>query len=160
MKKFLVLFAMSLLCIVCGAEAMAAPKKVAVYVEGNLTNEQNSMVSGAVMQRLSGNSDYKVFERNAAFLRALEREHDYQLSGEVPESQIRTIGERYGVDYVIAICAVLTSDDQCQMSARLIDLQTGEVLKTCNVAREFENSSTITAMANNVAYRLLNKKSK
>ena len=139
---------------------MAAGKKVAVYVEGNLSNEQNSMVNNAVLGRLSGNKDYKVFERNDAFLKALDREHDYQLSGQVSENQIREIGERFGVDYVIAVCAVLTRDDQCSMSARLIDLVTGEVLKTCNASREFENSSTITALANNVAYRLITKKSR
>lgn len=82
------------------------------------------------------------------------------MSGEVPESQIRAVGERLGVDFVIAVNAVITSDDQCKMSARLINIESGEVLKTANSSREYENSSTLTAVANNVAYRLLNKKSK
>lgn len=141
-------------------DACAAAKKVAVFVEGNVTKEQRAMVNSAIMSRLSGNKDYKAFERNEAFLKALDKEYDYQLSGEVPENQIREIGERIGADYVIAVNAVITRDDQCQMSARLIDLVSGEVLKTCNASREFENSSTLTALANNVAYRLLNKKSK
>lgn len=140
--------------------AYAAGKKVAVFVEGNLSKEQKSMVNSAVMARLSGNKDYVAFERNSAFLKALDREQDYQLSGQVPEREIRQVGERLGADYVIALNAVITKDDQCQMSARLIDLETGEVLKSCNAAREYENSSTLTALANNVAYRLLNKKSK
>lgn len=112
------------------------------------------------MSRLSGNKDYQAFERNSAFLKALDREQDYQLSGQVPEKQIREVGERYGVDFVVVVNAVITSDDECQVSARLIDLVSGEVIKTCNASREYEGSSTLTAMANNVAYRLLNKKSK
>lgn len=160
MKRLFVFIFVAVVAAMFGLDSFAAGKKVAVFVEGNLTKEQNSMVNSAVMSRLSGNKDYKVFERNAAFLKALEREHDYQLSGEVSEDQIRKVGERLGVDYVIAVCAVLTSDGQCQMSARLIDLESGEVLKTCNASREFENSSTVTALANNVAYRLINKKSK
>lgn len=140
--------------------AYAAGKKVAVFVEGNLSKEQKSMVNSAVMARLSGNKDYVAFERNSAFLKALDREQDYQLSGQVPEREIRQVGERLGADYVIALNAVITKDDQCQMSARLIDLETGEDLKSCNATREYENSSTLTALANNVAYRLLNKKSK
>ncbi len=143
-----------------GMDAFAAGKKVAVFVEGNISKEQKAMVNSAIMSRLSGNKEYRAFERNAAFLKALEKEHDFQLSGMVPESQIRAIGERLGVDYVIAVNAVITSDDESQMSARFIELETGEVLKTCNASREYEGSATITALANNVAYRLLNKKSK
>lgn len=160
MKRLFLLAVVALMASLYGFDSFAAAKKVAVFVEGNLTKEQKSMVSSAVMSRLSGNKDYKVFERNDAFLKALEREHDFQLCGEVPENEIRKIGERLGVDYVIAISAVITSDDQCQMSARLIELESGEVLKTCNASREFEDSSTITALANNVAYRLISKKSK
>lgn len=160
MKRFFVLTVVSVFIGLFGVDSFAAARKVAVFVEGNITKNQKSMVNSAVMSRLSGNKEYKVFERNDAFLKALEREHDYQLSGEVSEDQIRKIGERLGVDYVIAVCAVVTDDDQCQMSARLIDLESGEVLKTCNASREYENSSTITALANNVAFRLISKKSK
>lgn len=141
-------------------DAMAAGKKVAVFVEGNLSSEQKTMVNNAVMSRLSGNKEYQAFERNDAFLRALEREHDYQLSGQVPEDQIREVGQRQGVDYVIVVVANLTRDDRCSMSARLVKLESGETLKSCEVSREFENSSTVTALANNVAYRLITKKSR
>lgn len=141
-------------------DSYAASKKVAVFVEGNISKEQKSMVNSAIMQRLSGNKEYRAFERNSAFLKALEREQDYQLSGEVSDDQIRKVGERFGVDYVIAVNAVITSDDQCQVSARLINLESGEVLKTCNAHREYEGSSTITALSNNVAYRLLSKQSR
>lgn len=159
MKKLFTSVLILFVILVCSAESFAA-KKVAVFVEGNINKEQKSMVSSAMMQRLSGNKDFKVFERNDAFLKALEREHDYQLSGEVSENEIRSIGERLGVDYVIAVCAVITRDDQCQISARLINLESGEVVKTCNASREFEGSATITALANNVAYRLVSKKSR
>ncbi|MDE7407541.1 MAG: CsgG/HfaB family protein, partial [Muribaculaceae bacterium] len=129
MKRFIVLTIVAVMSAMFGVDTFAAGKKVAVFVEGNITREQKQMVNSAVMSRLSGNGEYRAFERNGTFLKALEREHDYQLSGEVPESQIRKVGERLGVDYVIAVCAVLTSDDQCQMSARFINLETGEVLK-------------------------------
>lgn len=142
-----------------GFDAMAAPKKVAVFVEGNINAEQESMINSAVMARLSGNRDFRVFERNANFLRALQREHDYELSGEVSEDQIRAIGSRLGVDYVIAICAVITKDDKCQMSARLLNIETGETLKTCNDIRDYEDSSTLTTMANMVTYRLITRRS-
>ena len=159
MKRALLLVIVAILTAVYGSDLMAA-KKVAVVVAGNITAEQKSMVNSAIMGRLSGNKEYKVFERNDAFVKSLEKEHDFQLGGLVPESEIRKIGERSGADYVIVVNAVVTSDEECQVSGRLIDLVSGEVLKTCNAAREYEGSSTLSALANNVAYRLLNKKSK
>lgn len=160
MKRILILAVIGLIAGFFGCDAFAASKKVAVFVEGNISKEQKSMVNSAIMQRLSGSKEYRAFERNSAFLKALEREQDYQLSGEVSDDQIRKIGERFGVDYVIAVNAVITSDDQCQVSARLINLESGEVLKTCNANREYDGSATITALSNNVAYRLLSKQSR
>ena len=82
------------------------------------------------------------------------------MSGEVPEKEIRAVGERMGVDYVIVLNVVISSDDQCHMSARLIDLVTGEVVKSVNIKREYTGSDILANMANNVSYRLINKKSK
>lgn len=138
----------------------AAPKKVAVYVEGDVSKSQKSIVSDCVLSRMSGNKDYAPFERNEAFIKALTKEQDFQLSGEVPEDEIREVGERLGVDFVIAVNVIITKDDICHMSARMINLESGAIIKSVSQKREFENSEVLTAMANNVAYRLLNKKSK
>lgn len=147
-------------CIGFATESMAASKKVAVYVEGQMSKSLKTVVSSAVLARMSGNKEYTPFERNEVFIHGLNGEQDYQLSGEVPEREIRKVGERLGVDYVIVVNAVLTSDNQCHMAARLINLETGEIIKSVNLKREYEGTQTVSSMANNVAYRLLNKKSK
>ena len=110
---------------------------------------------------MSGNKDYVAFERNEAFINALYEEQDYQLSGEVPEKEIRKIGERLGVDYVLAVNVIVNGDDNmCHVAAKLIELETGEIIKTVNLNRKYVDTGTLTALANNAAYRLLNKKSK
>lgn len=151
------LFAISALN--CSAYSAGA-KKVAVYAFGNLSKSEKSIVTDAVIARLSGNKEFKAFERNSQFVGALNKEQDFQLSGEVLEREIRAVGERMGVDYVIAVNVVLSDDDKCHMSARLIHLESGEIIKSVNLVRDFTGSEVITAMANNVAYRLINKKSK
>lgn len=157
MKKYLlIVIALFMVCI----GASAAPKKVAVYVEGDMSKSDKSIVSSAVLARLSGNKEYKAFERNQAFINALIKEQDYQVSGEVPEEEICAVGKRLGVDYVIVINAVISTDQQCYMSARIIDLVSGEILKSVNLTREYTGSGVLSAMANNIAYRLLNRKSK
>lgn len=160
MKKITFLLVFVLAAFAFASEAMAAPKKVAVYVEGQMKKSDKSLVSSAVIARLSGNKDFKAFERNEAFVKALNGEQDYQLSGEVPEKEIRSIGERLGVDYVIIINAIVSDDEQCHMAGRLVELTSGEIIKSVNLEREYEGTKTLTTMANNVAYRLINKKSK
>ena len=155
MKKIAFLIFAVIMVMMTAESAVAARKKVAVYAEGDITASQKKVINSAIMQRLSGNKDYCPFERSDSFLNALMKEQDYQLSGEVPESQIRKVGERFGVNYVIAIDAAIFDDKTCHMSGRLINLETGEVIKTANQQRRFEGTATITAMANNIAYRLL-----
>lgn len=141
-------------------EAFAAPKKVAIYVEGPISKESKSIVNSAVLARMSGNKNYTPFERNASFIKALNSEQDYQVSGEVPEKEIREVGQRMGVDYVVVVKVVLTDDFQCHMSARLIDLVTGEILKSVNLKRQYTGSDVLSTMSNNISYRLLNRTSK
>lgn len=157
MKRILLMFVA--LAGLFSASANAAAKKVAVYVEGEVSNANKKVVTAAIMSRLSGNKEYAPFERTDAFVNALTKEQDYQLSGEVPESQIRAVGQRLGVDYVIAV-DVTQNGDMVHMTARLIELETGAILKSVNAQRKYTDSSVYTALGNNVSYRLLSKQSK
>lgn len=139
---------------------MAAEKKVAVYVEGNVSKSEKEIVYSSVMARMSGSKDYTLFERNETFIKALTKEQDYQVSGEVPENEIRAVGERMGVDYVIVLNVEKTRDEQCCMSARLIELESGKVLKSVSQKREYTDSDVLSNMAKNITYRLIDKKSK
>ncbi|MDE6417486.1 MAG: hypothetical protein K2K68_10760 [Duncaniella sp.] len=159
MKRLSFLFFMILACTVFASEAMAG-KKVAVYAEGEISKATKSIVCSSVLSRLSGNKDYKAYERNSAFVDALDKEQDYQTSGDIPEKEIRTVAQRMGVDYVIVVNTVISGDDQCHMSARMIDLVTGEIIKTVNLKREYTGTDVISSMANNLAYRLINNSSK
>lgn len=160
MKKISFLILLVFSCVMFAESAYAQTKKVAVYVEGRISSDNKSIVSDAVLSRMSGNKDYAPFERNGAFIEALTEEQDYQLSGEVPEREIRKVGERLGVDYVVAVNVVIKSDNICYMTARLVNLESGAILKTVSQHRKYTDSSVLTALANNVAYRLLNKQSK
>lgn len=159
MKRLSFLFFMVLACTVFANEAMAA-KKVAVYAEGEISKSTKSIVCSSVISRLSGNNAYKAFERNPSFVNALDKEQDYQTSGDVPEKEIRSVAQRMGVDYVIVVNTIISADEQCYMSARLIDLASGEIIKTVNIKREYTGTDIISSMANNLAYRLISNNSK
>lgn len=157
-KLFLVLLVFP--CMMFAESTYAQTKKVAVYVEGEIGNDDKSVVSTAVLARMSGNKAYAPFERNEAFIAALTAEQDYQLSGEVPEKEIRKVSERLGVDYVVAVTVTIGQDGVCYMAAKLLNLETGAIVKTVSQHRKYTDSSILIALANNVAYRLLNKQSK
>lgn len=135
-------------------------KKAAVYVEGNLNKDNTHIVSSAIVARMATCNDYTPFERNEVFVNALNKELDYQLSGEIPEKEIREVGERLGVDYAVVVYVTIGSDLQCYLTARIINIESGEILKTVNQRREYKDSQTLYSIANNVAYRLFNRKSK
>ncbi len=142
-------------CVAFSGEAFAATKKVAVYVEGGISQSDKSIVCNSVMARISRMNGYQAFERSQAFINALDRENDYQTSGEVAESEIRAVGERMGVDFVIVVNCIISSDGKCHMAARLIKLVTGEIVKSVNIKREYTGTDVLESMAGNVSYRLL-----
>lgn len=160
MKKLGWIILMIVGCFFCQQPALAAsPKKVAVYVEGNISNSQKSMINSAVMSRISSSKDYVCFERNENFLKALTKEEDYQTGGDVPDREIREVGMKAGADFVIII-DVRTSYDTMYMAAKLIELQSGKVIKTVDGTREGNDMKTIKALASNCTYRLISAKSK
>lgn len=155
---------MTLLVMIAGlfcvqSVSAASPKKVGVYVEGKISADERTIISSSVMSRISTNKDYVAFERNKDFLNGMTKEVDWQLSGEVPVSEIREVGARLGVDYVIVIDVVIKRD-VTYMSGELIELETGRVIKSLNGERDGNDVSVLKALATNIAYRLLSNKSK
>lgn len=143
-------------------EAMAAAKKVAVYATGQVSAAHRSVVNSAALGQVSRSKEYVAYERNEAFVDAMNAEQDYQVGGEVPDGEIRKVGARHGVDYVIVVNTEIMGEGEgvCHMAARLIELESGKIVKSVNLKRKMADEDVIPNMANNVAYRLLNSKSK
>lgn len=158
MKRITFMLLLTLVFFAFAQPAIAA-KKVAIYVEGEISQDDKAIISSSVLARLSSTKDYTAYERNEAFINSLNKEQDFQLSGEVLEKEIRKVGERIGVDNVIVV-NVIISGKNCHMSARMLDLVSGEILKSVDLQRKYTDSDVIKNMANNIAYRLINKRSK
>lgn len=106
------------------------------------------------MDRITQNRNYAAYERNEAFLNAITKEHDFQLSGDVKRWQIRDIANKYGVDYVIAVDVVI-DDNHSYMTAKLINLVTGRVIKQAQSDRAGYKTTVLQNLANTVAFRLI-----
>lgn len=134
-------------------------EKVAVYVSGNVSGNYKKIIGSKAVTRISRSEDYAAVERTDAFLNVLTKEQDYQLSGEVRDDQIAALGVRFGVKYVAVFEATQTYD-MGFISARLINVENGMIIKSTDANRTINSTEDWVAITNNVAYRLIDARSK
>ncbi len=134
-------------------------EKVAIYVIGDVNESIQKVISSKAAARISRSDRLIAVERTDDFLAALTREQDYQVSGEVRDDQIAEIGARFGVRYV-AIFDANQIEDTGFMTARLIDVESGLVVKSVDNNRKIQSLNDWINISNNVAYRLVSEKSK
>lgn len=140
-------------------QAQQFKEKVAVYVSGDVNSNIKKIVSTKAVSRISRSDNYAAVERTEAFLNVLTKEQDYQLSGEVRDDQIAELGVRFGARYV-AVFEITKAYDTGFVSARMIDVESGMVVKSADTSRKLKSVEDWGALTNNVAFRLVSKNSK
>lgn len=133
-------------------------QKVAVYVLGTVSDNYKKIISSKAVSRISRSNEYAAVERTDAFIDALTKEQDYQLSGEVRDDQIAELGRRFGARYV-AVFEASETDGLGFVSARMVDVESGLVVKSADTSRKIQSSEDWIPLTNNVAYRLVSAKS-
>ena len=145
--------------ITCFSETITAQinrkAKVAVYVSGNLSKINKQIVTSEVNEWITRSNNYAAFERAAEYLEELTKEEDYQTSGEVSNDQIVSISNRWGADLVAVFRILLTEDNTHYVTGRLINLETGEILKSVSQTRKIVSTEELIAFSNRIAYLLL-----
>lgn len=161
MKKLSLLLLLTLLFTqqIVLAQVMSK-SNVAVYVTGNLDDSNQKIVSSKAVSRISRSDEYIAIERTDAFLQVLQKEQDYQVSGNVTDDQIAELGKQSGVKYVAVFEYNKLEDSSCFVSARLIDVSTAVILKSVDANRQIKTTDDLIALTNNISYRLISKGSK
>lgn len=151
---------LAVLCVFAavGASAQDAPrKKVAVYMTGgDEDNPYRRVIGSKLVGALTESGEYAAVERTAEFLSALKSETDYQNSGDVRDSQIARLGQRYGVRYVV-VADVTELFDEYFVAARMINVQTGLVERTYDASGPAESMAQLVALSQNVASGLIGR---
>ncbi len=147
-----------LLAILASASVFAQDspkKKVAVYMTGTTSEEAYKKVIGSkLVNAITESGEYAAVERTADFLAALSAESDYQTSGEVRDSQIARLGQKFGVRYVVVADASELFDEYF-IAARLINVETGLVERAFDVNGPADFMAQLVSLAENVANGLL-----
>lgn len=135
--------------------AQTSKQKVAVYMTGNNVNAGYKKVIGSKMvSEIAKSKKYIAIERTADFLAALNAETDYQTSGAVSDNQIIKIGQQFGVSYV-SVVELTEVFDQLFVSARLINVQTGEIVKSAEVSGPAESMQQLTELGKKISEDLV-----
>ncbi len=156
MKRYFVFMAIIFAMVASSVSAQTAPKKkVAVYMTGSDVQDSYKKVIGAkLVSAITATNEYAAVERTADFLAALSSEHDFQTSGDVQDSQIARLGQKFGVRYVV-VADVSNVFDELFVTARMINVETALVEKAFDANAPAESMAQLIDISLKVAKGLL-----
>ncbi|MDR1342701.1 MAG: DUF1566 domain-containing protein [Prevotellaceae bacterium] len=147
--------AISLLFALC-LPAAVGRQKVAVYVTGNNNSSENKIIGSKLVAAITNDGYYEAVERTAAFLGQLQKEQQYQQSGNVADDQLSKLGRQFGVD-LVCIAEVVPVARAFFISARLVSVETASVEATADVTCDnVRDIQALAASASELAEQLLN----
>jgi hypothetical protein len=117
----------------------AAVSRSAEYIEGRLPTgtrvllypqspfgELAGYIADGVTERCAHSGKLAILERDGELLRAMERETDYQLSGEVSDETMLSIGKRLGAQYA-AFFIISQTGGGYILTVRITAIETGQI---------------------------------
>ncbi len=134
--------------------AQTTKKKVAVYMTGDVEDSYKKVIGSKLVSQITATMDYAAVERTADFLAVLSSEQDYQTSGEVRDSQIARLGQKFGVRYVV-VADVNELFDELFISSRLINVETALVEKSFEESSQVDSMDELISLSSKIAIGLL-----
>lgn len=150
MKKLFII-----LLSVVAMSAVAQQKKVAVYVTGQQSGI-NKVLGDQLVAAFAKSGKYIAIERTASFLAELGKEQNYQRTGAVDDNELSRLGKQFGVQLV---CVADVSDvfGEKYVSARLIDVESAEVVNTSNMNSQLSNMQELLSVTDKITKELTAK---
>lgn len=152
MKRIIIGMLTFLLVIVMSADIFSQntpKKKVAVYTTGDVENSVKKIVGAKLVTAIASSGKFAAVERTADFLAALSKENDYQTSGEVRDSQIAKLGQKFGVKLVV-VADISEAFDELFIASRLINVETGLVEKAFDTSGPAESMSQLISLTQDI----------
>jgi hypothetical protein len=102
-----------------------------------------------MLSSLINSGRYRGIERSSAFLAEVEREQVTQRSGAIDDSQISELGRQFGVRFV-CIAAITPAFGSYQISARIVDVETAEVVFIGQAFSPLRSAQDLTRVSDEV----------
>ena len=132
----------------------ADSKKVAVYiVKSDAAKNIGRVLGDKLVAGFTNSGRYIAIERTNSFLSQLSKEQKYQRAGAVDNEDISRLGKQFGVQYV---CVADVADvlGEKFVSARLVDVETAEVVNSHDVGGKLKDMNSCLNVANEIASNL------
>ena len=141
-------------CNVSAQQPTGGKKKLAVYVTGkNIDDEIKYVIGSKMVEKITLSPKYSAVERSADFMREIQKELGMQTSGMVSDRTIAKIGQMLGVKYV-AVANLQEVFNELYADARLIDVETGEIMVSTNSSSPVGSLQELVALAEKIANAL------
>ena len=145
MKRFAVLF----VALFCAAVFAQDLPKIAVYVTGNVSDDEKKALGTRMLATLINSGRYKGIERSNSFLAEIEKEQVKQRSGAIDDNQISELGRQFGVKFV-CIADITPAFGEYQVSARIVNVETAEVAFIGESFSPLKSSVDLVTVSNQV----------
>lgn len=137
-----------------------AQQKVAVYVTGGTDAGINKVLGDKLVEAFVKSGNYTAVERTSSFLDELSKEQTQPNINNINDSELSRLGRQFGVQLV---CVAEVSDvlGEKYISARLIDVESVEVLTTSNSGNaSIKTMSDLIALSEKLSRELSGKTGK
>ena len=146
--------------------------KIAVSITGDSISINAKKSLSTIMQsKLVHSGRYTVVERTSDFIEAIDEEHRKQRSGAIDDSEISKLGKQFGARFVCVtdlttvfnnshVSASDSASDNFHVSARIIDIETAEVVAIGEDFTKLQNSDDLKMVLDKVANQLLGLETK
>jgi len=156
--KLTTVFLMILICVTAvfsqKPDTAQVKEKIAVYVIGGVRPNEEKALGTKILVELINSGRYRAVERSDDFVKELDREQSKQMSGAVDDNQITRIGKQFGVQ-VICVTDLTPAFGSYQISARLIDVESAEIITIAEVTNSLESMDDLTDASKEVARVIL-----
>lgn len=137
-----------------------AQQKVAIYVTGGTDAGVNKVLGDKLVESFVKSGKYTAIERTNSFLDELGKEQEYQRTGNVKDDELSRLGRQFGVQ-LVCIAEVSEVLGEKYVSARLIDVESAEVVTTANSGgAPMKTMSDLMVLSEKLSYELSGKTGK
>ena len=154
MKKIIEIILVLMLSLL-SLTSFAQQKKVAVYVTGQQT-DINKVLGDKLVEAFAKSGKYIAIERTSSFLAELSKEQNYQRTGAVDDNEVSRIGKQFGVQ-LVCVADISEAYGQKYVSARLIDVETAEIINATNMSSQLNSMEELKRVSNTIAMELTTK---
>ena len=128
--------------------------KVAVYVTGGKTANENQALGARITHALVSSGQYRTIERSDIFLDQVAKEMITQRSGAIDDKQISELGRQAGADFV-CIGEIVEAFGAHQISARIVNVVSVEVIASGLASGQLRTMEDLATLSNQVVTSLL-----